>query len=340
MGYERLTAIAESYPPQEREALHELAQQYQSRDERQILEVAELGTDVSLDRVTNLGLEPDADPQLLEAIELSGVRMETLADSAPQQALSTIKGKYFEVLVRDRLNAGEHLGELQLEPGQVAKLAGSPTQPGWDLSIENADGSLAEEIQLKATESMSYVKKALEKYPDIRVAAPSEIDYASEEILGTGISNEQLERVTETQIGELSEGAVEDLLDTGAEMALDSIPFVSIAMTGVIEGRNLLVGRSTFRESLRRGSKRLGRATAYDAIGTLLGPTGVALPSVIGLRMAEKRISGRIRLGDHLEAKTAELMRLTAAKHPVERVRGILNRGVDIDQHIEDIRGG
>ena len=311
MGYEPLVALAESYPPQERETLYELAQQYRSRGEREILDVAALATDVSFDRVTNLGLEPDADPQLLDAIELSGVRMETLADSPPQQALSTIKGKYFEVLVRDRLNAGERLGELRLESGQVARLAESPTQPGWDLKIENADGSVAEEIQLKATGSMDYIKKALERYPDIRVAAPSEINDTAEEILGTGISNQELERVTEAQLGELSEGMAQDLLDTGAEMALDSIPFMSIATTGVMEGRNLLMGRSTFRESLRNGATRIGKASVYDTIGTLLGSTGVGIPAVVGLRMTEKRVSGRIALGDHLESKTEELRQLT-----------------------------
>lgn len=312
MGYEQLVTLAESYPPQKRELLHEMAQEYRSRDERQILDVAALAADVPLDRVTNLGLEPEPDQQLLEAIQLSGVSIETLAGSPAQQSgtLSTIKGKYFEVLVRDRLNAGERLGELQLEPGQVASLAESSSQPGWDLRIENADGSVAEEIQLKATESMSYVKEALERYPDIRVAAPSEIDGATDEILNTGISNEQLESVAKAQLDELGEGAAQDLLDTGAEVALDSIPFVGIAMTGVMEGRNLLMGRSTFRESLRRGTKRIGKATVYDSIGTLLGSTGVAIPAVIGLRTAEARVSARIGLGDQLEARAGELRRL------------------------------
>ena len=316
MRYKQLAALAESYPPQKRESLHELAQEYRRRGERQVLDIAALAVDVSLDRITNLGLEPDADPQFLQAFRLQypNVSLESLQGSSEERLsglANGVKGKYFEVLARDRLNAGERLDEIELEPGQVAKLAESSTQPGWDLQIVNEDGSVAEEIQLKATESMSRIKDALERYPGIRVATPSEIDDTADEILGTGISNQQLERVTEAQLGELSEGMAQDLLDTGAEAALDSIPFMSIAMTGVIEGRNLLMGRSTFRESLRQGAKRLGRATVYDAIGTLLGPTGVAVPAVIGLRMAGTRVSGRIGLGDHLESKTEDLRRLT-----------------------------
>ena len=73
-----------------------------------------------------------------------------------------IKGKYFEVLVEGRLNNDESLGELILGPGQVARIAESPTQEGWDLEILNTnDGSVVEVLQLKATTSMSYVKRAL-----------------------------------------------------------------------------------------------------------------------------------------------------------------------------------
>lgn len=316
MGYEQLVTLAESYPRQERKALHDLAQEYRSRDERQILDVAELAVDVSLDRITNLGLEPDADPQLLEAFRLQypNVSLESLQGSSEERLsglANGVKGKFFEVLFRDRFNTRELSGEFQPEPGQFAKLADSPTQAGWDVQIVNADGSVAEEIQLKATKSIYPVKEAIEKNPGIRVATISEHDDAADEILGTGISNEQLESVTKAQLDELGEGTVENLLDTGAELALDSIPFVSIAMTGVMEGRNLLMGRSTFRESLRRGSKRIGKATVYDSIGTLLGSTGVAIPAVIGLRTAEARVSRRTSLGDQLEARAEELRRLT-----------------------------
>ena len=152
MDYEQLMALAESYPPQERDSLLEVAQQYRSRSEREILELAALATDVSLDRVTNLGLEPDADPQFLEAFRLHypGISLESLRGESEEYLKNLVngaKGKYFEVLLRDRLNAGERVGEIELQPGQVARLAESPTQPGWDLRIENEDGSVAELIQ-------------------------------------------------------------------------------------------------------------------------------------------------------------------------------------------------
>ena len=318
MGYEELRVLSESYPPQERDALFELAQKYRSRDEREVMEVAAIAADVSLDSVVNLGLEPEADPLFREAFnrQYPNVDIESLigaSDDRLDGLANGVKGKYFEMLVRDRLNAGERLGELQLQPGQTARLAESSIQPGWDLRIENEDGTIDELLQLKATDSMSYVKKALVEHPDIRVVVPSEVDDQADDILGTDISNEQLDNITQAQIGEMGESALEDLSDKAVEAAFDSIPFVSMVATGVIEGSSVLTGRSTLRESFRRGAKRMGRAGVYSAIGAALAPTGVGVPVVMGIRTVEGRISKRIALSEHLESRTRELERLTVS---------------------------
>ena len=314
MGYEKLLVLARSYPPQKRDALFELAQKYRSRDEREVLEVAAIAADVSTDRVVNLGLEPETDPQFKEAFTLQypNVDIEGLVGASEERLgglAKGVKGKYFEIRVRDRLNAGERVGELELQPGQTASLAESSTQTGWDLRIENEDGSRDELLQMKATESMGYVKRALVEHPDIRVVVPSEIDDRADDILGTDISHRELDNFTQAEIGELSE----DFSHEATEMAFDSIPYVSMVATGVIEGRNVLTGRSTLRESFRRGAKRMGKAAVYSAIGAALAPTGVGVPVVIGMRIAEGRVSKRIALVEHLESRTRELERFTAS---------------------------
>ena len=318
MGYEELRVIAESYPHKEREAIFELAQTYRSRDEREILDLAAIAADVSLDSVLNLRLEPEEDPLFSEAFirQYPNVDIESLVGASDERLnglANGVKGKYFEMLVCDRLNAGERVGELQLLPGQTARLAESSTQSGWDAVIENQDGSTDELLQFKATESMVYVKEALDKHPDIRVVVPTEVDDRADDILGTDISNEQLDNITQAQIGEMSESAAEDLLDKGAEAAFDSFPFASMIATGVIEGSRVLTGRSTLRESFRRGAKRAGRAGVCNAIGVALAPTGVAVPVVMGMRTVEGRVTGRVALGDHLELRTLELGRLNAS---------------------------
>ena len=318
MRNDQIRALAASYPSQNKKALFDLAQAYRTRHEREVLAVAAIAADVALDDVLDLGRGPDADPLLKDAFnrQYPNVDLESLAGASEERLdglANGVKGKYFDMLVCDRLNAGERLGELRLDPGQTAHLAESTTQPGWDLRIENEDGSPDELLQLKATESMGYVKEALVKYPDIHVVVPSEVDAGADYVLGTDISNEQLDGIIEAQIGYLGDGSGEGLLDVAAETAFDSIPFVSMIFTGVIEGGRYLTGRSTLRQAFRRGARRMGKAGVYNALGIALGSTGVGIPVVMAMRVAEGRLAGRIDLADHLELKTLEIRRLTAS---------------------------
>ena len=41
------------------------------------------------------------------------------------------------------------------------------TQPGWDMRIVGPDDEVSLYLQLKATDSFSYIKRALQRYPDI-----------------------------------------------------------------------------------------------------------------------------------------------------------------------------
>ena len=317
MVQQELRLLAESYPPVERDTLFELAQRYRNQDEREALEVATLAADISIDESVDLRLEPELNPQFWEAFSLQypNIDVEGLAgapDERLQDLVNGAKGKYFEVLVRDQLNAGDRVAGIQLEPGQTAVLAESPTQPGWDLRIENDDGSVDEFLQLKASDSMSYIKKALEDYPGIRVIVPSEVDADIDDILSADLSNEDLDSITQEQLTERFEGGIEDYGDQVAEGVFDSIPYFSMVLTGVIEARNVLTGRSTLRESLRRGARRTGKAAVYDSVGTVLGPAGAAVPVI---RFAEGRLNRRATFADNLEPRTSELEQLT--KPPV-----------------------
>ena len=137
-----------------------------------MLELAALAADLSIDDITNLGLEPDVDQLLVAAMDrlyVNAEKREELFRHLRETDLTSdglvfdghlgnIKGSYFEGLVADRLNSGEEVGELQLGEGQTAVLADSTTQPGWDMQILNADGEEAETLQDddKATESKAY----------------------------------------------------------------------------------------------------------------------------------------------------------------------------------------
>ena len=283
--------------------------------------MAGISADIAADDIANLGLEPESNSQLLEAFQsqypnVDPVSLIGRSTEELEGFVNGVKGKYFEVLVADRLNAGETVGELQLEPGQVARLADSPNQPGWDLEIVDQNGETVEQIQLKATENLYYVKDALDKYPDIRVAVPEEIDSKSADIIGTDISHSMLEETTEEQIAELSEDAISNAMDIAAELALDVIPVTSALIIGVTEGRRYLMGQAILQGTMRSGGERLGRASAYSAIGSALSATGLglgAIPIVMGMRVAEARLAARINLGDNLQARTDELNGLRLA---------------------------
>ena len=273
MGFDSLRSLADSYSAEDRAALAELARRFELRQQQEILDIAAVAADVSVDSILNLGLEPESDPLVMRAFRLQypNVAPESLVDSSDDRLeglANGIKGKYFEVLVEDRLNNGESLGELTLGPGQVARLAESPTQEDWDLEIVSTDdGSVVEALQLKATTSMSYVSRALTDNPDIRVAVPPEIDGVAEEILKTDISDEHMEEVVHSHMGELSEDAVTDALHQSAEWVFDAVPLIPAVLVAATEGRSVLLGRSSIEDSLRRGAGQLGRSAVFSTLG-------------------------------------------------------------------------
>ena len=80
-----------------------------------------------------------------------------------------VKGKLFELDLIDQFNHGG------LPDGFHAELAASATQPGWDIRILDEHGHVADLLQAKATQSVAYVKEALERYPNIDIATTTEV---------------------------------------------------------------------------------------------------------------------------------------------------------------------
>ena len=82
--------------------------------------------------------------------------------------VSGIKGKLFEIKYLDHLNK-------EMESGYVAALAESATQKGWDISITGPNQEIVNLIQMKATNSISYIKEALKTYPNIDIVTLSDL---------------------------------------------------------------------------------------------------------------------------------------------------------------------
>ena len=314
---ETLTNLAGEYPPQSRDALLALAEKIRIRNEREILELAALAADIGLDDMVNVGLEPDVNPQLMDALDTyPPIKEDLLATGELNQGqINNIKGKYFEALVEKRLNDGEALGELQLESGQTARLATSASQKGWDLEIIDENGESVELLQLKATESMSYVKNALENHPDYHIVVPSEMDSASHELIGTDISHADLQTEAAAdnvleQLEEQTEGILENVADVSTEFALDIVPIGTLGILVTIGGYRFLTGQATLREATSGTGNSLRRAAIWSSIGSGLAATGLGmgvLPVTLGLRVAVTRISAQASLGDGLARRVQEL---------------------------------
>jgi len=82
--------------------------------------------------------------------------------------VSAIKGKLFEVKYTDYLNSN-------LESGYSASMASLSNQKGWDIKIQGPDKEVVDLLQLKATNSASYVNDAIEKYPEIDIVSISDL---------------------------------------------------------------------------------------------------------------------------------------------------------------------
>jgi len=258
-------------------------------------------------------------PQMEEAFHLAYPNDEllSLTERTPAEVkgfLTGWKGKYFEVLVRDDLNAGEWVGNIHLDPGQTAGLAERVTQPGWDLWIHNPDGSVAHELQLKATESLGYVKKALERYPNIDVLTTDEVLDAGgdgvQSIFASGFSDSALEDTIHAPMEELLDSPLGELVET----VLPGLPFVLIALG---EGRKVLMGRMSFDLAMQDGLFRTAKTGAAIGIGALvvfLDGGFLSLPASFLIRIGFDRHSVMNRLVKFLDKRIEALHLLAAAR--------------------------
>lgn len=223
----------------------------------------------------------DVDPLLLKAIHdtnptLTETNLFALEGDALQGTVNTAKGKYFEYLVADRLNQGQQVGPLLLEPGQQAVLAESMTQPGWDLRIQDEYGAVVEYLQLKATDSVGYIRTALERYPDIQILTTGEVA-GSGLVLDSGITDQELR-------AQVLEGV--DAVDVSlSEVFLEHFHcLLPLAAMALYEGHQLWIGRQSmdnFKLALARRSQRIVVTQTIGAVVYALDGGLLSLPAAI-----------------------------------------------------------
>lgn len=140
-----------------------------------------------------------------------------LSESQLRGVISNTKGKYHEMLYAESVD-----GELHEELNQ----------PGSDVIL--SDGG---EVQLKATDSVAYIREHQEKYPEVGVVATEEVSEKLESVESSGFSNVELEADVAGVLESVSSSADVATEAVSATVVADSIGFTPV---GIVVG--LLTG--------------------------------------------------------------------------------------------------
>jgi hypothetical protein len=253
----------------------------------------------------------DVDPLLLKAIRdtnpaMTDDRLFALDGDALQGAVNKAKGKYFEYLVVEKLNQGQQVGPLMLEPGQEAVLADSMTQPGWDLRIVDEHGDVVEYLQLKATDSVSYIRSALERYPDIQILATNEVADSGGLVLDSGITDEDLRAHVEMGVDAVDVSLTETFLD-------HFHPLLPLAAMALYEGHRLWIGRQSmdaFKLALARRSQRIVVTQTIGAAVYAMDGGLLSIPAAIAGGLVFDRTINQAAIATSYRAHRGRLLAL------------------------------
>lgn len=231
-------------------------------------------------------------PEIEEAFNLQfpSLELSDLENYDSEQILGIVngwKGKLFEINLRDGLNEGHDIGGIKLDYNQTAELIQDPTNKGFDLIITDDNGEIIEELQAKATNSISYIKDAIEKYPEYDIIATEESanllgsDFNTvAEINGVEIHNSQISN------DELTSEVENVLPDDG----FDLLGFSFLLVPLIRNGKRYLVGRYTVEKAVSsfvKDSSNSGIAIAGGGLMALLGMgTGIGIVAAFAIRLA------------------------------------------------------
>jgi Holliday junction resolvase len=146
--------------------------------------------------------------------------------------ISNIKGIVFEQEVVNALN----------EQGFDAMMFEATNHPISDIALMS-DGDIALEMQLKATDSTSYINTTLDQHSDVPIIVTSEVanGFDSAMVINSGLDNAALETVVSNTL--LSEGTNDVAIDSVSEglgevigESLLPIPISPIGLIGTFIG--------------------------------------------------------------------------------------------------------
>jgi hypothetical protein len=201
------------------------------------------------------------------------------------------KGKLFEVSVRDQLNQGQVVGDYHLEPDQTAVLAVLPNQPGYDLIIQNSDGSIAELVQLKSTDTLNLIHEAMAKYPDFAILTTADNAGAISRIEGLSVAD-----IHDEDLENILSSAVNESTGSGFGVFGLAFPFLPVILNAYWVGSG--------QKSLQEGFTSVALSAASIGVGVAAAEAGGGLvEDAIGEGIASTIFDVGIGLGFGLLAR-------------------------------------
>lgn len=193
--------------------------------------------------------------------------------------VNLLKGKLFELRYVEYLNDGH------LPNGFHAELASTANQAGWDIAIVDEQGMIAQELQLKATESASYISHALERYPYIDIVSTEEVyshatmgDMA-DHLINSGITNEEMTDFVQEQILNAQDDVYSDFFPS-------IIPYAVIAFSVALDDK---------KSDYQKG-KEFGRRSTLSYVCHSLGIAAAAFTNTWWMAPAVS-MGSRVSLG-------------------------------------------
>lgn len=221
-------------------------------------------------------LDDDLDPLAIKAIEITNPnfdssKLDEYSDEQLTGMINSAKGKYFELLVVDKLNSGEQVGDLSLPQGFTAQLAEKINQPGWDITINDPSGGVVDYLQLKATDNFAYISETLSRYPDIRILTTEEITDSMMDdnymIIGSDLSDTDITTTVEDTFNESDPGIIDNFFDSFH-------PLVPLSVILAVEGYKIVAKKQSIEKGMVNSSERFGRSIFASGVGALVYALG------------------------------------------------------------------
>lgn len=280
---------------------------FASRRKKSLIDLAVDAANLAI----NIELNPDLliDPRVADAIRDTNPSFD-FSDPptgyALQGAVNAAKGKYFEYLVVDKLNNHERVGDVVLPDGYTAILAESKRQPGWDLQILDPDSHVASYLQLKATDNASYIKEALDRYPDITILATDEVADTGDYVLDADVSDAWLDSTVREAMGTTDASFREAFFDAFS-------PLLSLAFIVGTEGYRVAVSKKDINEAVVAVAHRGSRTVVSQSIGAMVYAAGggwLTLPAAILSGLVYERLAELYEASCLIEGSRQQLLKL------------------------------